>query len=340
MERALPGKMADKRAPVAGTARPVPPADAERLARELDWNLLRSFVVLAEAGSITRAAERLGLQQPSVSGALKRLEDRLGKRLIDRRPGRFALTEAGRLLYDEAVDINGAILRIGTALREVGEEVRGHVRIAIASHVVCPLLDTTLGAFHRCHPGATVSIAVSASRLAVDEVLARRVSFAICLLRTHHPKLETRRMFREFFGLFCGPGHPLFGREGLSLGDLAGQPSVSFVTDQINDALRPVTLMRAAAGLDERVVGNSANLEEVRRMIIAGMGIGPLPIHVVRDDVERGRLWRLPPHDNPPAIDVHLVWNPKARMNRAESYLLQALIAQIEATPMVKRTYW
>lgn len=324
----------------ARPARPVPPADAERLARELDWNLLRSFVVLAEAGSVTRAAERLGLQQPSVSGALKRLEERLGKRLIDRRPGHFALTEAGRLLYDEAVDINGAILRIGTALRDVEEAVRGHVRIAIASHVACPLLDDTLGAFHRRHPGATVSIGVSASRLAVDEVLARRVSFAICLLREHNPKLETRRMFREFFGLFCGPAHPLFGRRGLALADLAGQPSVSFVTDQITDALRPVTLMRAAAGLDERVVGNSAHLEEVKRMIVAGLGIGPLPIHVVREDVERGRLWRLPPYENPPAIDVHLVWNPKARMNRAESYLLQALKERIEATPMAERTYW
>jgi DNA-binding transcriptional LysR family regulator len=319
---------------------PSSPPDAERLARELDWNLLRTFLVLAEAGSVTGAAERLGLQQPSVSSALKRLEDRLGKRLIDRAPGRFELTEAGRLLRDEAVDINGSILRIGTILREVGEEVRGLVRIAIASYVVCPFLDETLGAFHRAHPGATYSIAVSASRTAVEDVLARRVSFAICLLREHNPKLETRRMFREFFGLFCGPSHPLFGREGLTLADLAGQPSVSFVTDQMTDALRPVTLMRATLGLNDRVVGTSANLEEVRRMIIAGLGIGPLPIHVVREDVERGRLWRLPPYEDPPPIDVHLVWNPRARTNRAETYLRDALIAQIEAIPIEQRTYF
>lgn len=318
----------------------VPPPDAERLARELDWNLLRTFLVLAEAGSVTRAAERLGLQQPSVSSALKRLEDRLGKRLIDRGPGRFELTEAGRLLRAEAVDINGAILRIGTALRDVSEEVRGHVQIAIASHVACPLLDRTLGDFHRAHPGATFSFAVSASRIAVEDVLARRVSFAICLLREHDPKLETRRMFREFFGLFCGPSHPFFGRTGLRLVDLAGQSSVSFVTDQMSDALRPVTLLRAAAGLDDRVVGTSAHLEEVRRMILAGLGIGPLPIHVVREDVERGRLWRLPPYEDPPPIDVHLVWNPRARLNRAERFLRDALIARIDTVPIEERTYF
>ena len=314
-------------------------ASPEKLARELDWNLLRTFVVMADAGSITRAAEVLGLQQPSVSSALKRLEAHLGRQLIDRRPGRFALTEAGRLLYQEAVDITGAVLRIGTAIREVQEEVRGHVTIAIASHVVCPLLNEALGEFHTRHPAATLSIDVSASREALEKLLSRRVSFAICLVRERNPKLEYRRLFREFFGLFCGPSHPLYGRKGLATTELAGQAAVSFVTDQMTDALRPVTLMRAAAGLEDRVVGYSANLEEVRRMIVAGLGIGPLPLHVVREDVAMGRLWRLPPYDDPPAIDVHIVWNPRARLNRAESSLLQGLRDKIDATPEAERIY-
>jgi DNA-binding transcriptional LysR family regulator len=159
-----------------------PLGPAERLARDLDWNLLRTFAVLVEAGSVTRAAQRLGLQQPTVSSALKRLEERLGKRLIDRKPGRFELTEAGRLLYGEARDINGAILRLGTLIREVREEVRGHVRIAIASHVVSPLLDQTLGDFHALHPAATLSLEVSASRLAIEDLQARRVYIALCLV--------------------------------------------------------------------------------------------------------------------------------------------------------------
>jgi DNA-binding transcriptional LysR family regulator len=312
---------------------------SDKLARDLDWNLLRTFVVVADAGSITRAAEALGLQQPSVSSALKRLEGHLGRQLIDRRPGRFALTEAGRLLYDEAVDITGAILRIGTAIREVQEEVRGHVSIAIASHVVCPLLNDALREFHARHPAATLSIDVSSSREALDKLVARRASFAICLVKDRNPKLEYRRLFREFFGLFCGPSHPLFGRKGLSTTDLAGEASVSFVTDHMNDALRPVTLMRAAAGLEDRVVGSSSNLEEVRRMIVAGLGIGPLPLHVVREDVAMGRLWRLPPYDDPPAIDVHVVWNPRAQVNRAEASLLRGLLDKIDQTPEAERIY-
>lgn len=315
------------------------PETLEKLARELDWNLLRTFVVLAESRSVTEAAERLRLKQPTVSAALKRLESRLGRKLIDRSPGHFRLTDAGRLLHREAIDIQGSILRLGTLMREIGDAVRGHVHIMMASHVVCPLFDEALTAFHAAHGAATLSIEVTASRDALAAVLARRASLAVCLVRDRSPKLEYRRLYREFFGLFCGPAHPLFGREGLTKADIAGQSSVSFVTDRMSDALRPVAIMRAEADLDDRIVGTSANLEEVRRMIIAGLGIGPLPVHAVRRDIEDGQLWQLPPYDRMPAIDVHVVWNPRARMNRAEEAMLAELIARIEATPMSQRTY-
>jgi DNA-binding transcriptional LysR family regulator len=329
-------------APTTTAPRPEPALSdrAERLARELDWNLLRTFIALAEATSVTDAAQRLRLKQPTVSNALKRLETRLGRRLLERGPGRFALTEAGAELYREAIEIRGAILRLDTALREVKEEVQGHVRIAMASHVVCPLFDGTLAAFHALHPRATLSIDVMTSRYAIESVQARRSSFAVCLVHEKQPRLAYRVLYREFFGLFCGPPHPLFGRQGLAPADLAGAASVSFVTDQMHDALRPVALLRAALGLEERVVGTSPHLEEVRRMIMAGLGVGPLPIHVVGRDVRDGLLWRLPPYEDPPAIDVHLVTNPAARSNRAEQALLAELVRRIEATPLAERTYW
>ena len=100
------------------------------------------------------------------------------------------------------------------------------------------------------------------------------------------------------------------------------------------DALRPVALLRAQNDLDDVVVGHSSHLEEVRRMIIAGLGIGPLPIHVVSRDLRDGLLWRLPPYEAPPAIDIYLVWNPHTHLNRAEKGLLAALRAAIDARPL------
>ena len=224
-------------------------------------------------------------------------------------------------------------------MRDATDEVQGLARIAVASHVVCPVFDDALTGFHAAHPHAGIAIDVQPSHKAVEAVLARSASFAICLVHNRNPRLEYRRLYREFFGLFCGPRHPYFGRDGLTLADLAGQSSVSFETDRLEGALRSVTLMRAEARLGDRIVGTSSHLEEVRRMIVAGLGIGPLPLHVARGDVEAGLLWQLPPFDRPAEIDVHVVWNPRARLNRAEAAFLSELLARIDATPIEARTY-
>ena len=224
-------------------------------------------------------------------------------------------------------------------MRDMTDEVTGHVRLTLASHVICPLFDQVLADFHAEHPRATLSIEVQSSAAAIESVTARAASFAVCLVHKRNPQLEYRRLYREFFGLFCGPPHPLFGRRDLTRADLAGHSAVSFDTDRLQDALKPVTLMRAEADLGELVVGTSSHLEEVRRMIIAGLGVGPLPLHVAERDVRDGVMWQLPPFDQTPPIDVHVVWNPRARLNRAERSLLTRLLERIEATPMDKRTY-
>ncbi len=105
------------------------------------------------------------------------------------------------------------------------------------------------------------------------------------------------------------PETPAFWQENLTTKDLAGNNWVSFTTDQLSDVLRPVTLLRAKAAPEDAVVGSSANLEEVRRMILSGLGIGPLPVHVAKRDVEMGYLHRLPPYDDPPEIDVYVTTN-------------------------------
>lgn len=311
----------------------------DRWVWDLDWNLLRTFMVIVEEGSITAAADRLGLKQPSVSNALRRLEDRLGRRVIERRPNHFRATGAGTLLYEECVGIFGAVSRLPVLLRDVADEVTGHVAIAVASHVVSPLFDDALADFHQRHPRVTFRITVLSSQDVATTVLQRRASFGLCLVHRRQARLDYEVMYREFFGFFCGPKHRLYGRTGLTLADLAGETSVSFQTDHPSDVLRRVAILRAQAQLDEEIVGMSSGLEEVRRMIVAGLGIGSLPLHVARRDVADGLLWRLPPYEDPPAIDVHLVSNPAAALDRAGRKMLALLRRRIAATPIEDRTY-
>jgi len=312
---------------------------SEKFAGELDWNLLRTFVTIVQEGGITAAAHRLLLRQPTVSLALQRLEARLGSRLIDRGRGVFRVTAAGRALYRECVEIYGSVARLADVATTASREVTGNVHIALASHVITPLLDQTLATFHAAHPGATYRIRIETSADVARSVQESTASLGICLVNKRLPQLDYEVVYREFFGFFCGPTHPLFGRTGLRLEDLRGLAAVSFDTDYVGDALRPVALLRRQYELGQPVVGQSSHLEEVRRMILCGLGIGPLPIHVVERDVRDGLLWRLPPYRDPPAIDIYLLTSPRRALNRAEAGFIAALRQCIAATPMAERTY-
>ncbi|TQM89581.1 LysR family transcriptional regulator [Roseinatronobacter monicus] len=315
------------------------PDRTSRLPFDLDWNLLRTYLVIVEERGITAAAERLSLKQPTVSNALRRLEERLERKLIVRKPGRFEVTPEGDMLYQGAVEIFGTVSRLPVLLRRKGEEVVGHVTMALASHVVSPHLDEVLTEFHQRHPRATFTMDVSTSLNVATAVLQKRASLGICLVHKRLPQLQYATMFREYFGLYCGPRHKLFGKTGLDLSDLRGETFVSFQTDRLTDALRPVAMMRASAHIDGQRVATSSSLEEVRRLIFCGLGVGSLPLHIARADEKNGLLWRLPPYEDPPAIDIHLVWNPRAHFNRAEMGMLEMLRSMIESTPMSCRDY-
>jgi len=303
-----------------------------KFALQLDWNLLRTFLIIAEEGSITRAAQRLLRGQPSVSLALQRLEGELGCRLIDRGHGTFRLTAAGRQLHAECAELFSGVARLPEMTHEAEREVSGEINIPF-------LLDDQLTGFNRRFGRVRFNIRTDTSARVVQGVQDKRASFGICLVNRRRSDLTYQMVYREFFGFYCGPAHPLFGRCGLTMADLKSYPTVSFDTDDINDALRPVALLRNQWGLDDEIVGRSSQLEEVRRMIQCGMGIGSLPIHVVERDVRDGFLWRLPPYDAPPRVDIYLVMNPRKRLTRAEDIFVTELRERIGNTPLDARTY-
>jgi DNA-binding transcriptional LysR family regulator len=311
-----------------------------RFVSNLDWNLLRTFVVIVEEGSISRAANRLLRGQPAVSLALQRLENELDCRVIERGHGTFRLTAEGRRLYEECIDIYAGVARLKETVTTGTDEISGAITICLASHVITPLLDDLLASTYKEHPKVSYSIKTASSAEVANQVQDKSASLGICLINRRLPDLDYENIYKEFFGFYCGPPHPLFGKKNLRLQDLRGEDAVSFETDDLNDALRPVALLRQQNEMSQRIVGRSSQLEELRRMILCGLGIGPLPVHVVERDVRDGLLWRLPPYDDPPMVDIFLVTNPKKRFNRAEAKFIDALKTSIRTTPIEKRTYF
>jgi DNA-binding transcriptional LysR family regulator len=296
----------------------------DRFARNLDWNLLRTFVVVVQEGSITSAANRLLLQQPAVSMALKRLEDTIGHRLIDRRPGRFEMTEAGHKVYLQAREMFGAVVRLPDLTAEAGGEIAGHVSVYAISNAQNPAWDVMLASFFRAHSRVSVSFTVETT-VNVIRAVERKVATLGLSDGVIPDGLERMLHARERYGLFCGRGHRYFRRSDLKLDDLRGQPYVSFTADVLGgEHMGPVTAVRAFASFGQWVRAASANVEEVQRMIRADIGIGMLPLHLTAPLVATGELWQLPPHDDLPVTETWQITNPGSPLNPAETAFLVA----------------
>ncbi|NHF72365.1 LysR family transcriptional regulator [Paracoccus xiamenensis] len=310
-----------------------------RFVWNLDWNLLRTFMVIADRQGITAAANVLGVKQPTVSAALQRLEASMQVQLVARGPRQFDLTPAGRQLYQEAAAIFGAVAQLPDLIAENGDRLQGQVTVALASHVVSTHFDDLLSRFGLEHPGIGFALPVHESREVANMVRENRVTAGICLL-DHPPEgLQTRVLFHEHFAIYCGAGHPGFGRVAIPAAELAEYETVSFQTETLDGPLRDVRLMRDRIGLKSHPRGLSSSLHELRRMIAAGLGIGALPVHIAADDVARGRLRRIEVPGGVARVPVHLVRHGGRRFSAAEAAFLAALDQMLDQVPETARDY-
>ncbi len=103
--------------------------------------------------------------------------------------------------------------------------------------------------------------------------------------------------------------------------------------------MEPVANLRARAKIAAGWRGLSSNLHELRRMIVANIGIGALPLHVARRDVDLGRLRQLPPYDDLPLVNIYLLTNPARHLSDAEAAFLSVCDDAITEVNLDDRTY-
>src|SRR5262245_1670489 len=131
----------------------------------VDLHQLRIFVAVARLGNFTRAAERLGLSQPSLSLHIRQLEQDLGVRLFDRSTRSVALTPAGDDFLPTAERLLDDFQSAVAAVADLAARRRGRVAVAVLPSVAAELLPRAMAALHARHHGITVSLRAGVAEL-------------------------------------------------------------------------------------------------------------------------------------------------------------------------------
>lgn len=271
--------------------------------RRLDWNLLKTFNFIVESGGVTPAARLLSRKQPSVSLALKRLEQHLNVRLCERGPSGFELTDEGRALADTCSKLKSLIGRVPEDLADTNAIVSGPIRIGLISNVVSDLLDDVITTFHAKCPNAELIVDVASWSDVVNGLLRQEIDIGVAPARSKRADLIYNPLFREIHRPYCGKAHRFYGKKVSDPRELSNESFILTGADEPD----PLTDFRLKHGLGNKIAGISPHLEEARRLACLGIGICFLPEGCALPEVAAGRLWPLLGRRSAPVMDIFII---------------------------------
>ncbi|MEA2782913.1 MAG: LysR family transcriptional regulator, low CO2-responsive transcriptional regulator [Rhodospirillaceae bacterium] len=234
---------------------------------------LRAFHAVASEGSFTRAAARLHVTQPTLSGQVKALEETYGVRLFDRRGRRVAPTELGSALLD--------LTRRLFSLEDEAEQLlaatrglrKGHLRVGADApyHVTA-----ALSAFTKRYPGVQLSLTVGNSAALARELFEHKIDVAVLANVAGGSRLHAKPLRRDRLVAFVARTHPWARRRRIDLADLADQRLVLREQGSATRQIFETEMARRGLALGEVLDMNSR--EAVRETVAAGLGIGVVSV--------------------------------------------------------------
>jgi DNA-binding transcriptional LysR family regulator len=236
---------------------------------------LRTFLVVAELGHVTRAARALHLTQPAVSAQVAKLEEEIGQALFDRTPKGVVLTAAGTLFRQFVEEGIGRLEAGQRAIRELAGLEGGRLSIGGGATATTYLLPPLLGTFHEAHPDIRLFVREQGSQGVLDAVESGELDLGVVTLpgteaRKALRSIELERWLDDDLRLLVPPAHPLSRRRTFRIRDLEGLPFVGFEAGSAVRALLDAYLREAGIAVD--VVMELRSIESIKQMVAQGIG--------------------------------------------------------------------
>lgn len=241
----------------------------------MELNHLKHFKMIAELGSISRAARAIGLTQPALSAQVQQLEKEAGVELLVRTSRGCSLTPAGLTLAQHAEFILGAVERARAEVRHAGREVTGRLRIGSTNSIATYLLPDVLLRFIRQNPNVDTELFVHRADVVNARVAAGELDLGLSASPAPVQSLAFEQLWRDPILLAVGVSHPWFRRRRVTLQELDGAEFIAFEMATPTGAY--IASQLAAHGVHVNVVLTSDQIGTVKRAIEVGLGVGLVP---------------------------------------------------------------
>jgi len=280
------------------------------------------FVQIAVLGSVRAAAGHLHLSQPAASMALAEMERQLDAPLFDRERGRLHLNARGRELLPLAQELLERHAEFGRRGSAEGAALAGELRIGASNTVGNYRVGELLGAFVRANPQVAIRLRVANTESIAAGMLDYSLDIGCVEGPVTHPQLEVRPWRDDLLAVCAAPGHPLARKRGLKPADFAG---ARWVLREPGSATR-ATSERVLAQLPPgETVLELDQIEAIKQVVVAGLGIACLPAVAITDAVAAGHLKAL----RTPFLDLRRKLSLLLHRQKYRGALLDAFLERI-----------
>lgn len=290
---------------------------------------LHLFVTVVDQGGVARAAQTLGVAKSAISRRLGQLEDRYDTRLIDRHPGTWRVTEAGKELYQRALPLVSDAHDLESDFTHQTQSPNGPLRVTVAREFGFAFLHPMLLAFAEDHPDIELTLDFDDR---VVDLENENYDLALRMTSTDPGDLSQIKLGTMRHGLFASPGYLAEHKPLQSPADLQTHSLLQY-RGQRRETW-DFKFNGKAATVAFKPVLNSNNGLFLKTATLQGHGISCLPVFLAAEEVRDGTLVQILPEAEFEDFGIHLLLAPHRRINkrmRAFISAAKAFCAEFEA---------
>jgi DNA-binding transcriptional LysR family regulator len=266
---------------------------------------LRYFVAVAEELSFTRAADRLFVVQPTLSGQIKQLEQELGVSLFDRSHRAVQLTPAGSMLLMDAIRLLDDADRLVHRMRALQHEATESLSVAFTAATAVGRIAAALSAFQVNHPEVGLSIRSADPATLLRDLDARRVDVVVSYTPDEEPPHPHMLLAAEPLAVALAPDHPLVGEAELELRALANDELLVPPPWRAPDMHNYVLWLCRQAGFEPKLTPLDIPLASRVSLVAHGSGVA---LVVAREDYIPSTGVVIRPLRENPMVYLHAIW--------------------------------
>lgn len=291
----------------------------------MDWNRLKVFHAVAEAGSFTHAGEALNLSQSAISRQISALEGELGTPLFHRHARGLSLTEQGESLYRTAHEVSAKLAMTEAILGEARERPTGKLKVTTTVGFGSTWLTPRIGQFLELYPEVSVDLVLDDRLL---DLSMREADIAIRMQPPTQVDLVQRRLLTVHNHLYASPNY--LERYGMprDLEDLKNHKLITYGEDTPPPVTEINWLQKAGRklGIDLSPILTVNNIYGILLAVENDVGIASLPDYMI---AEHPKFMRVLPAVAAPYFDTYLVYPDELRETKKISVFRDFLLAKV-----------